>query len=341
VIVSRARTHLLLTYLLTAPFLGVQNALLATFGALLPDADHPRSVILSPLSLLETVIRKPVRARLGELLKHRGPLHCPWLWLALVLTLHASGKRVPAYFALGGLLHVLQDALTTMGIPVWWRRDGRAVFLALTDVPADRWDRFLLPACLAVSWALFLLNPGELYSTHPQPVVEDFYWWTRSELFRPFLHSNSALTQESVRLQRYGRLPHVRARLHYADGDRIVSGFWTPVGWIRGDDGRWHPPPDRGYSLLNLEYRRAWCTTRVVHSWPVDGRALVLDALLEYRGLDHRRLEGLVGRAIVRGFKVRHVDRTSGRLLLEGHGLSGLRLPRPKWMRARVILVRA
>ncbi len=229
---------------------------------------------------------------------------------------------------------MLQDALTTMGIPVWWRLDGRAVILALTDVPADRWDRSPLPACLAVSWALFLLNSGELYSTHPQPVVEDFYWWTRSELLRPFLHSDSTLTQESVRLQRYGRLPHVRARLHYADGDRIVSGFWTPVGWIRGDDGRWHPPPDRGYSLLNLEYRRAWCTTRVVHSWPVDGRALVLDALLEYRGLDHRKLEGVDeprDRARVQG-PTRGLD--LGEVATRGYGLSGLRLPRPKWMRS-------
>jgi len=83
-----------------------------------------------------------------------------------------------------------------------------------------------------------------------------------------------------------------------------VSGFWTPVGWIRGNDGRWCPPPEHGYALRNLECRRATSTTQTAHPWPVNERALALDA--EYRGLDHPSLERLIGSAITRGLRVRH-----------------------------------
>jgi len=113
-----------------------------------------------------------------------------------------------------------------------------------------------------------------------------------------------------------------------------VSGFWTPVGWVRGDDGWWYPPPEHGYALLNLEYRRATSTTQTAHPWPVNERALALDA--EYRGLDHPSLERLIGSAITRGLRVRHA--TGPQVEYYSKGTTSRNepydtFPRPTWTR--------
>ncbi|MEO2242028.1 MAG: metal-dependent hydrolase [Euryarchaeota archaeon] len=138
-------THALVTYVTVDLALGPNPALLAALGSLLPDLDHPNSLaarlILRPLERTTGIqVRRLVYAHLG----HRGFLHSPWPWLlgALLLWQH---HRILSLLMLGGLLHVLQDALTARGIPVLPGRGGW-VRVALTPIPGRWWDRALAPA---------------------------------------------------------------------------------------------------------------------------------------------------------------------------------------------------
>ncbi|AAM02547.1 metal-dependent hydrolase [Methanopyrus kandleri] len=337
----RARTHVLLTYLLTAPFLGVERAITASLSAILPDLDHPNSLVSSALYPLELLTGRDLRLALSRRLRHRGILHCPWPWGALAYLLWATGHPNAALVPLGGFLHCLEDAFTTMGVPVMWRREGgswRSVRLSLTGLPSDTWDAILPPLALAVTWALFLLNPAEFHATHldENPYLERAYWTSRAVLLRPFLHTVEGLNREALRVSGYGRLPHVRAVLRYDYGPREVSGLWTPAGWVRGDDGRWYPPPTHGYSLRSLSYERAAYRVGTVRCWDAPEGALVLRAVLAYEGLSPVALERLAREAVLLGFRVRHTDRVGGHLVLEGGGLAIPvlhRLPRPAWCR--------
>ncbi|MHC1581211.1 metal-dependent hydrolase [Methanopyrus sp.] len=142
-------THALVTYVTVDRALGHHPALLAALGSLLPDLDHPNSLaarlILRPLERATGVrIRGAVHARLG----HRGPLHSPWPWLLGTLLLWQHHRDL-SLLVLGGLLHVLQDALTARGIPVLPGRDGW-LRVALTPIPGRWWDRVLVPASALV-----------------------------------------------------------------------------------------------------------------------------------------------------------------------------------------------
>jgi len=151
-----------------------------------------------------------------------------------------------------------------MGIPVWWRRDGMASSSRsrtsprtdgtgphsrpglLGPLPAEP-GRTLLDPPAAGRGGPPLVNPVRAPPTVP----------TLQQHPDPRIRTTSTVRPATART----RPAPPRRR------DRIVSGFRTPEGWIRGDDGRWHPPPDRGCSLPNLEYRRG-----LVHH---PGRALL------------------------------------------------------------------
>ncbi|WP_456481270.1 metal-dependent hydrolase [Methanopyrus sp.] len=337
----RARTHVLLTYLTVVPLLGVDRAITVGFSAILPDLDHPNSLVSSILYPLELLTGRDLRLALSRALKHRGVLHCPWPWGALSYLLWTTGHQSAALVPLGGFLHCLQDAFTTMGVPVLWKRkDGswRSVRLSFTGLPSDAWDAVLPPLSLAVTWALFLLNPAEFHATHlnENPYLEGAYWTSRATLLRPFLHTVEGMNREALRVSGYGRLPHVRAVLRYEHGSRVVSGVWTPAGWIHGDDGCWYPPPVHGYSLRSLSYDRSSYRVETVRCWEVPRDALALRATLVYEGLDPKALESLVRKAVLLGFDVRHTDRSGGSLILECHGMAVPtlhRLPKPAWCR--------
>ncbi|MEO2241758.1 MAG: metal-dependent hydrolase [Euryarchaeota archaeon] len=343
----RARTHILLTYLLTAPLLGPHHATLTALTTILPDLDHPNSLAASLLHPLELLTRTNLRHALARRLRHRGPLHCPWPWAALTYTLWTTGHPNAALIPLGALLHCLEDALTTMGIPVAWRRkDGewRSVRLSLARIPSNRWDTALPPLALAVTWATLLLNPTELYELHPTPALERAYWHTRAALLRPFLHTPESLNQETLRVSKYDRLPRVRAILRYDPGEREVTGLWTPTGWVRGDDGRWYPPPNHGLRVLELSYPKARYRVTTTHDWPPTGGALALHALLTYERLTPEELERTARRAVLLGLAIRHTDRRTGRLVLEGRWITGAalaHLPRPAWARLSLLTTRA
>ncbi len=343
----RARTHILLTYLLTAPTLGLHHATITALATILPDLDHPHSLAASLLHPLELLTRRNLRHALTQRLRHRGPLHCPWPWAALAHTLWTTGHPHAALLPLGALLHCLEDALTTMGVPIAWHRkngEWRSIRLSLARIPSNHWDTLLPPLALAITWTTLLLNPTELYQLHPNPTLERTYWHARATLLQPFLHTPESLNQEALRVTNHDRLPHLRATLRYDHGTREVTGLWTPTGWMHGDDGRWYPPPDHGLRVLELSYPKARYRVTTTHRWPPPRNALTLRALLAYERLTPEELERTARRAVLLGLTIRHEDHRTGRLLLEGRWITGAalsRLPRPTWTRLSLLTIRA
>lgn len=101
----------------------------ACLGALLPDLDHPQSLLSRKAG--------PVGAVPGLFLRHRGPTHslaaalatwagASWLCAAQGLP-HAAALAALA----GYLSHLALDALTPGGVPLLWPLWGRRVGLPL------------------------------------------------------------------------------------------------------------------------------------------------------------------------------------------------------------------
>ncbi|WP_456434605.1 metal-dependent hydrolase [Methanopyrus sp.] len=220
----RART-ILLAYMLTVPFLGVERAITVAFSSILPDLDHPNSLVSSSMYPIEVLTGRNIRLTVSRRLKHRGVLHCPWLWGSLSYVLWVTGHQNLSLPFLGGFLHCFEDAFTTMGVPILWKREGgswRSIRLSLTGLSSDTWDAILPSLSLAVTWALFLLDPSEFHATHldDNQYLERVYWTSRSIVLKPFLHTVEGMNREAYRVSRYGRLPHVRVVLRYYDGTR-------------------------------------------------------------------------------------------------------------------------
>jgi inner membrane protein len=108
-----------------APLAG---AVVGGLAGLLPDVDHPTATVGQ---LLPTWWHRLTPG-------HRGPTHSiAWCAAAAVLVylVHgwAEGGRPPPWLALGVLVgtlsHVLADALTVQGVPLWWPWSRRKVVL--------------------------------------------------------------------------------------------------------------------------------------------------------------------------------------------------------------------
>jgi inner membrane protein len=122
------------------PALAPASLALAACGALLPDLDHPRSWAGRRL--------RPVSVPLSALLGHRGFTHSA-LALALcavALRLHGIGRGAALPLAIGYASHLLADAVTPAGLPLFW--------------PLRR--RFALPLCRTGSVREVLLVAGLL-----------------------------------------------------------------------------------------------------------------------------------------------------------------------------------
>lgn len=138
------RTHLLAGAAAGAAFLSLRGAGApdpggaaaalgaACLGALLPDIDHPGSLLSRGAG--------PAGAVPGLFLRHRGPTHS--LAAALAAWAGASwlcaARGLPAAAALAALLgylsHLLLDALTPGGVPLLWPLSGRRAGLPLVRV---------------------------------------------------------------------------------------------------------------------------------------------------------------------------------------------------------------
>jgi inner membrane protein len=104
---------------LIAPHLGLQALDLAalgltSFGALLPDIDHPSSWVGRRVPM----ISRPLAAMIG----HRGVTHSALAVLACLIFLHWRGfsRLVIDPLAIGYLSHLGADLLTTNGLCLAW-----------------------------------------------------------------------------------------------------------------------------------------------------------------------------------------------------------------------------
>jgi inner membrane protein len=113
-------------------------------AGLLPDIDHPHAAVGRLLP------RWWHRLTPG----HRGPTHSLAWCLALALAVHlasgaVNGEPAGPLLALaalaGSLSHVLADALTVAGVPLWWPlRRRRIVFLGALAFRTRSWTEALV-----------------------------------------------------------------------------------------------------------------------------------------------------------------------------------------------------
>ncbi len=293
----RNTTHAALTYTIVTLIWNPSLAPLAALGSTLPDIDHPDSLPNAPLRVI--LGRDKVKTLSERLGGHRGALHYPYPWAALTTLAWTTGHPWATALTLGALLHVTEDSLTTMGIPV---AKGRRI--ALTGVPSERWDGIALPATLVLLPCAWLAAP----STFPDPGWQG-YWTARCQLDSIFIHDDTGWKTEANRMTRYGFLPYGRWTLE--DGAH-VHGVLTPYGWIVTSNHDWIPT--RG-SVTGEHVRpvRGRARITVVHGLPPKG-----SLALEGRVAVKRGSETIP--AVLRGFRVVGWDRNEE--ILECHGLT-------------------
>lgn len=122
----------------------------ACLGALLPDIDHPGSLLSRGAG--------PLGAAPGLFLRHRGPTHS----LAAALAAWAgaawlcAARGLPAAAALAALLgylsHLALDALTPGGAPLLWPLSGRRVGLPVVRVGSALEGLARLAILAALAW---------------------------------------------------------------------------------------------------------------------------------------------------------------------------------------------
>jgi inner membrane protein len=132
----------------------VAGGVVACLAAVLPDLDHPNSVVGRLLP------RWWHRLTPG----HRGVTHSLAWCLALALLGHAvqglladgePGPLLALALLAGALSHVLADGLTVAGVPLWWPlRRRHVVFLGVLAFPTHSWREtaVVLGVVAAVAW---------------------------------------------------------------------------------------------------------------------------------------------------------------------------------------------
>lgn len=106
----------------------------AALGALLPDLDAGESK-LSYASMYGKAPLKPLSVQLFRRLGHRGVLHSFLAWVVVTLTggilsglaVHTLAPGVG--LSLGYLSHLLLDACTRSGVPLFWPNSARVPLL--------------------------------------------------------------------------------------------------------------------------------------------------------------------------------------------------------------------
>jgi inner membrane protein len=105
------------------------SAILSVLGSLLPDLDARESK-LSNVQILGVTPLKPVASLLYKRLGHRGAMHSA---LALIILSVLAGVPLGLFLspfaglglALGYLSHILLDASTKSGVPLYWPDSDR------------------------------------------------------------------------------------------------------------------------------------------------------------------------------------------------------------------------
>ena len=151
-------------------------AVAAILGALAPDIDAEESTIRSTLGLAGKIFSFVLRL-LG--VKHRGATHYGVTVLLILVAAFLGwwtdwprllgygnlGGDVGLAFGLGYLSHVLADAMTKHGVPLWWPLPGQFHLLPKplrirTGGPVETLVSLL--AALALVWLLPDMAPPEL-----------------------------------------------------------------------------------------------------------------------------------------------------------------------------------
>lgn len=122
----------------------------ACLGALMPDIDHPGSLLNRGAG--------PAGAVPGLFLRHRGPTHSLAAALAAwaVASWLCAARGLPGAVALaalaGHLSHLALDALTPGGVPLLWPLWGRRVGLPLVRVGSALEGLARLAIVAALTW---------------------------------------------------------------------------------------------------------------------------------------------------------------------------------------------
>jgi inner membrane protein len=135
------------------------SGLLTGLAALLPDLDHPHSLVGRMLP------RWWHRLTPG----HRGPTHS-LVWCVGVALLAWGGQSLAAgqpaepllatTLAVGTFSHVLADGLTVTGVPLWWPwRRRRLVFLGALAFPTRSRAEAVVVALTVGATAWWLAHP--------------------------------------------------------------------------------------------------------------------------------------------------------------------------------------
>lgn len=130
-----------------APALGVVAA--AALGALLPDIDHPKSIIGRRAGLVGGVVRLGVA--------HRGALHSG-LAAALVFlgasALPADLRVFGVAFAGGYASHLVLDMMTGAGVPLFWPHKQRISLLPIRTGGLVEFV-FMLGLLVGIGWMVW------------------------------------------------------------------------------------------------------------------------------------------------------------------------------------------
>jgi inner membrane protein len=135
------------------------SGLLTGLAALLPDVDHPHSLVGRMLP------RWWHRLTPG----HRGPTHslawCAGLallvWAAQSLAAgQPAAPLLATALAVGTLSHVLADGLTVAGVPLWWPvRRRRLVFLGALAFRTHSWAEVVVVGVAVAGTAWWVAHP--------------------------------------------------------------------------------------------------------------------------------------------------------------------------------------
>jgi len=136
-------THLVFAYLVYAvlsrpfhlPFDWLYVFVPLTIGSLIPDIDHPKSLISRQSWVFSSVSR---------LMPHRGPTHSPLATALLTVLLtsavlyYEADLVVPLSFSLGYLSHLVADSLTRSGVRwLWPFHETKLKFIIYTGGPSE------------------------------------------------------------------------------------------------------------------------------------------------------------------------------------------------------------
>lgn len=105
------------------------GAAACSVGALLPDIDHPSSAISRSAWPVTAIISKAMNSKFG----HRGVTHYAissvacLLLIPIAVTISSSLWWIPLSLCAGYLIHILGDACTVCGVPIFGPWDTRNI----------------------------------------------------------------------------------------------------------------------------------------------------------------------------------------------------------------------